>query len=86
MIQPVLSYPDWNKPFVLTTDASNEAIGAILSQGTIGKDKPLVFVSRTVNKTETRYSTTEKKLLAIIWQSNISDNTYTKENLKLINL
>lgn len=65
--QPVLSYPDWNRPFVLTTDASNEAIGAILSQGTIGKDKPLAFASRTLNKAETRYSTTEKELLAIVW-------------------
>ena len=65
--QPVLSYPDWNRPFVLTTDASNEAIGAILFQGTIGKDKPLAFASRTLNKAETRYSTTEKELLAIVW-------------------
>ncbi|XP_036149749.1 uncharacterized protein LOC118647910 [Monomorium pharaonis] len=65
--QPVLSYPDWNRPFVLTTDASNEAIGAILSQGTIGKDKPLAFAFRTLNKAETRYSTTEKELLAIVW-------------------
>lgn len=65
--QPVLIYPDWNKSFILTTDASNEAIGAILSQGTIGKDKPLAFASRTLNKAETRYSTTEKELLAIVW-------------------
>jgi len=62
-----LTYPDWNKPFILTTDASNEAIGAILSQGIISKDKPLTFVSRTLNKAETRYSTTEKELLAIVW-------------------
>jgi len=65
--QPVLAYPDWNKPFILTTDASNEAIGAILSQGIIGRDKPLAFASRTLNKAETRYSTTEKELLAIVW-------------------
>jgi len=65
--QPILAYPDWNKPFILTTDASNEAIGAILSQGIIGKDKPLAFASRTLNKAETRYSTTEKELLAIVW-------------------
>ncbi|XP_020294887.1 uncharacterized protein LOC109860298 [Pseudomyrmex gracilis] len=65
--QPILSYPDWTKPFILTTDASNDAIGAILSQGEIGKDKPLAFASRTLNKAETRYSTTEKELLAIVW-------------------
>ena len=52
MTQFVLSYPDWNKHFILTTNASNETIGAILSQGTIGKDKPLAFASRTLNKKE----------------------------------
>ncbi|XP_020298131.1 uncharacterized protein LOC109862475 [Pseudomyrmex gracilis] len=40
--------------------ASNEAIGAILSQGEIGKDKPLAFASRTLNNAETRYSTTKR--------------------------
>jgi len=34
--EPLLQYPDFTKPFVLTTDASNEALGAILSQGPIG--------------------------------------------------
>ncbi|CAF4944161.1 unnamed protein product [Pieris macdunnoughi] len=30
---PVLSYPDFTKPFILTTDASNHALGVVLSQG-----------------------------------------------------
>ena len=34
--EPLLQYPDFSKPFVLNTDASNEALGAILSQGPIG--------------------------------------------------
>lgn len=33
---PILQYPDFTKPFILTTDAGNVAIGAVLSQGTIG--------------------------------------------------
>lgn len=63
----VLQYPDFNKPFNLTTDASKYAIGAVLSQGPIGKDRPIAFASRTLNKHEEKYSTIEKELLAIYW-------------------
>lgn len=64
---PILQYPDFDKDFVLTTDASNYAIGAILSQGTIGSDKPIAYASRTLNSSEINYSTIEKELLAIVW-------------------
>lgn len=64
---PLLQFPDFTKPFVLTTDASNVAIGAVLSQGLIGSDKPIAYASRTLNDAETRYSTIEKELLAIVW-------------------
>lgn len=64
---PLLQFPDFSRPFVLTTDASNVAIGAVLSQGQIGSDKPIAYASRTLNDAETRYSTIEKELLAIVW-------------------
>jgi hypothetical protein len=64
---PILRFTDFTQPFVLTTDASDYAIGSILSQGDIGKDKPIAFASRTLNKAETNYSTVEKELLAIVW-------------------
>lgn len=64
---PLLQYPDYDKPFVLTTDASNVAVGAVLSQGQIGSDKPIAYASRTLSDTEARYSTIERELLAIIW-------------------
>ncbi|CAG9134488.1 unnamed protein product [Plutella xylostella] len=64
---PLLQYPDFSAPFVITTDASNYAVGAVLSQGEIGKDKPVAYASRTLNKPEGNYSTTEKELLAIIF-------------------
>lgn len=63
----ILQYPDFTKPFILTTDASNFSIGSVLSQGTPGKDKPVAFASRTLSKTEENYSTIEKELLAIVW-------------------
>jgi len=36
--QPILQYPDFSWEFILTTDASNDGAGAVLSQGQIGKD------------------------------------------------
>lgn len=63
----VLQYPDFSKNFILTTDASNFALGAVLSQGAIGKDRPVAFASRTLTKSEEKYSAIEKELLAIDW-------------------
>jgi len=62
-----LRYPDYTRKFILTTDASNECVGAILSQGEIGKDHLIAFASRSLNKAVRNYSTTEKELLAIVW-------------------
>lgn len=64
---PILQYPDFDKEFVLTTDASDVALGAVLSQGKVGSDKPVAYASRTLSETEARYSTIEKELLAIVW-------------------
>lgn len=70
MNDPILQYPDFTKEFNLTTDASNFAVGAVLSQGTIGKDLPVAYASRTLNPAECNYSTIEKELLAIVWATN----------------
>lgn len=63
----ILAYPDFSLPFILTTDASNYALGAVLSQIQNGIERPIAFGSRTLNKTEINYSTTEKEALAIMW-------------------
>ena len=65
--EPILQYPDFSKSFCLTTDASNTAIGSVLSQGNVPLDLPIAYASRTLNKAELNYSTTEKELLAIVW-------------------
>lgn len=60
---PILAFPDFDKKFVITTDASNSALGAVLSQD----NKPICYASRTLNNHERNYSTIEKEMLAIIW-------------------
>ena len=51
----------------MTTDASNQGLGAVLQQGPIGKDLPIAYASRSLNNTESHYTTSEKELLAIVW-------------------
>ena len=60
--QVLLSFPDFSKPFDIHTDASHTQLGAVLSQD----NKPLAFYSRKLNPAQTRYTTTERELLAIV--------------------
>ena len=62
---PILSYPDFSLDFVLDTDASNHAVGAVLSQVQQGQEKVIAFFSKTLSKEEFGYCTTRKELLAV---------------------
>ena len=66
--QITLIFPDFEKSFYLTTDASNIAIGGVLQQkDEYGNLRPLMFFSRKLNKAETNYSTIEKEARAIVY-------------------
>jgi hypothetical protein len=61
-----LQLPDFTKPFRLACDASGVAIGAVLSQLDInGTEKPIAFASRVLNKTERKWTVTERELFAL---------------------
>jgi transposase InsO family protein len=64
-----LAYPDMAKPFTLTTDASDYAIGAVLSQtdDVTGRERPISFLSKSLSGPQLHWSTTEKELYAIIY-------------------
>ncbi len=64
---PVLAFPNFSLPFILQTDASNVALGAVLSQITSDGEHPIAFISRILHGPETRYATTELECLAIVW-------------------
>ncbi|XP_066261306.1 odorant receptor 10-like [Euwallacea similis] len=51
---------------LLPADVSDPATSAILSQGKISHELPIAYASRSLNKSESNYSTIEKELLAII--------------------
>ena len=60
---PVLQSYDLLQPVTLTTDASEKAIGGVLTQD----GKPVMFVSRVLTPTEQRYSNIEREALAVVW-------------------
>ena len=65
---PILSFPDFNKPFLLETDASGRGLGAILSQKQAdGRYHPIAYASRVMNETEQRYHSNKQEFLALKW-------------------
>ena len=64
---PVLKLPDFDRQFVVTTDASDAAVGAILEQDFGNGLQPVAFASRKLNGAEMRYSAYERELLGIVW-------------------
>lgn len=64
---PILQFPDFNKIFYITCDASKTAISAILCQKDSKELLPICYASRTLLDAETRYSGPETEVLAIVW-------------------
>ncbi|XP_055005269.1 uncharacterized protein K02A2.6-like [Boleophthalmus pectinirostris] len=65
---PPLAIYNPKLPTVITTDASDYGLGAVLSQFHSDNTECIVaFASRTLTPAERRYSTTEKEALACVW-------------------
>ena len=63
----ILAHFDPSATTFVTTDASNSAVGAVLSQEINGAERPVAFASRTLSETERKYSTGEREALACIF-------------------
>lgn len=60
-------HPDFDKLFVLFTDASNVSVGAILAQLDESKvNHPVAYFSKTLSKAERNYSVTEREYLVVL--------------------
>ena len=63
---PILAFPDVKEPFILYTDASLTAMGAVLAQVQDGKERAICYASKAFSKSQTNYSATKRELLAIV--------------------
>ncbi|GBM57544.1 hypothetical protein AVEN_97656-1 [Araneus ventricosus] len=61
----LLVYPSPDARLSLTYDASDRALGSVLSQEENGEWKPLAFFSRKLTPAEQRYSVYDRELLAV---------------------
>ena len=64
---PILAMPQDEGQYRLDTDASNDAIGAVLSQIQDGQERVIAYASRLLSKTERNYCVTRRELLAVIY-------------------
>ncbi|KAK6172537.1 hypothetical protein SNE40_016172 [Patella caerulea] len=63
---PVLSFPLPQETFILDTDASNVAVGAVLSQTQNGEERVISYGSKRLGPAQERYCVTRRELLAIV--------------------
>ncbi|CAM5073515.1 unnamed protein product [Natator depressus] len=68
MSDPVLRAPDFDKLFLVTTDASERGMGAVLMQeGPDQEFHPVVFLSKKLSERESHWSVSEKECYAIVY-------------------
>ena len=64
---PVLAFPDFNKTFVLQTDASTHSLAAVLLQDFPEGRRPVYYSSRTLSEAERKFSIYELETLAVLF-------------------
>ncbi|KAL7862550.1 hypothetical protein SRHO_G00139910 [Serrasalmus rhombeus] len=65
----VLAHPDFTRPFILSTDASQDGLGAVLSQVQEGESRarPIAFASKSLTQAQKRYPAHRLEFLALKW-------------------
>ena len=69
---PVLIHPDFERGFILYTDACKLGVAGTLAQISLedNKEHPVLFISRRLNIHEQKYTSTELECLALVWTLN----------------
>ncbi|GFX04863.1 retrovirus-related Pol polyprotein from transposon 297 [Trichonephila clavipes] len=66
--KPVLYAPNFEREFILQTDASNAGMGAVLTQlNEQGEEHSILYLSKKFSEVEKRYCTTEKECASIVF-------------------
>jgi hypothetical protein len=82
---PIVIYPNFEKSFLLHTDASNYAIGAVLVQkDDQGHDHVIAYASRILTPAESHYTVTEKECLAVIWATKHFHNILQGQQFSIV--
>ena len=63
---PVWVFPSMRDHFILYTDASQHAMGAVLTQVQNGSERGICYESKSFNKSQCRNSITKSQYLAIV--------------------
>ena len=65
---PILAYPNFDKPFIVHTDASGMGLGAMLYQADgDGRERVIAYASRGLSKSEANYPAHKLEFLALKW-------------------
>src|ERR1044071_7975114 len=82
---PILAHPDYDKEFILYTDASYQGLGFILSQkDDQEKEYPVRYGGRKLRPAEQNYTITDLKCLGIVWSIRKNAQFLGQNKFKLI--
>lgn len=62
---PLLAYPDMKRPFIVSCDASDKAIGAVLSQDFGEGERPIQYMSQRLSKSQRNWPVVQREAFAI---------------------
>ena len=66
--EPIMNHPDFSQPFTLHCDASELALGIVLTQtDSQNQEHPVRYISRLLNKAERKYSPGQRECLAVVY-------------------